>query len=77
MNTNQIMTSYDIWMPRKEQGSGGMQETYKKMSSYAMRNYALMRYPSCVRIKEIQGGFDTMILKGNAYPKLISGKVRK
>lgn len=77
LNCTQIMTVYDIWMPNKEHGNGGMQDTYKKMSSYAMRNYALMRHPSCVKIKSVDGGFDTGIEQRHAYPCVVSGRYRK
>lgn len=77
INLTSIMTVYDIWMPNKKQGNGGMQNTYKKMSSYAMRGYALMTHPSCVKIKQVENGFDTMIQKQFAYPQIVSDRWKK
>lgn len=77
LNITSVMMQYNIWMPNKKQGKGGMQDTYKKMSSYAMRCYALMSNPSCVKIKQVENGFDTMIQKQYAYPKILSSRCKK
>lgn len=73
-----VMNKFDVWISkRKSNTGGGSISMYDSEGSYKLIIYSVMFHPDCISIRQSESGYDNLIRTNNAYPKIMSGRIRK
>ena len=73
-----IQATYDVWTPKtKKHESGGSVQLYNELGAYRLRFYGVIFHPDCFKIKIDKNNCDGSAKQINAYPYIVSEKVKK